>query len=146
MLEPSKMVAVSHVIQIAVAPVFLLLAIGTMLTVMTNRLGRIIDRSRVVTGKLESASSEAGAEHHAELAVLSQRSKLIGMAITLFTTTALLVCAVIAVLFLANFFVFDIALFIALLFIAAMLLLVLALLIFLREIFIATAYLRIGSR
>jgi hypothetical protein len=41
-------VAVAHAIQLAVAPVFLLSGIGAILAVMTNRLGRIIDRARVL--------------------------------------------------------------------------------------------------
>lgn len=41
-------VQVAHAIQLAVAPVFLLSGIGAMLVVMTNRLGRIIDRARVI--------------------------------------------------------------------------------------------------
>jgi hypothetical protein len=41
-------VAVVHAIQLAVAAVFLLSGIGAILAVMTNRLGRIIDRARVL--------------------------------------------------------------------------------------------------
>jgi len=75
---------------------------------------------------------------------LSRRSKHINLAITLCTTTALLVCAVIAILFLGNFYQIGFAIPIALLFITAMLFLVVAFLVFLREVFIATANLRIG--
>ena len=39
---------IAHVIQLSVAPVFLLSGIGAILAVMTNRLGRIIDRARVL--------------------------------------------------------------------------------------------------
>ncbi len=136
--------AVAHVIQLAVAPVFLLTAIGTLLSVMTNRLSRIIDRARLVEGKLESAHPDMLTVHHTHLSTLSQRAKLINRAIALSTATALLVCAVIAILFLGDFFQFNITLPVALLFITAMLLLVLALVSFLREIFVATANLRIG--
>jgi hypothetical protein len=94
--------------------------------------------------KLENTPAEKAADLHTELVILSRRSKHISLAITLCTTTALLVCTVIAILFLGNFFQFDFAIAIALLFITAMLLLVAAFLIFLREIFIATANLRIG--
>ena len=44
MLEFSD-VAVAHAVQLAVAPVFLLTGIGAILAVMTNRLGRVIDRA-----------------------------------------------------------------------------------------------------
>ena len=49
-------VTVAHAIQLAVAPVFLLSGIGAILVVMTNRLGRIIDRARVLEDRLENAS------------------------------------------------------------------------------------------
>jgi len=142
--EISDIAAVSHVVQLAVAPVFLLTAISAMLTVLTNRLGRIIDRAHILDAKLENTPTDLVAELHAELIILSRRAKYTSLAITLCTITALLVCAVIAILFLGNFFQFSIAIPIALLFVAAMLLLVVAFLTFLREIFIATANLRIG--
>ena len=43
---------ITHVIQLAVAPVFLLTAIGTLITALNNRLGRVIDRRRVLQGAL----------------------------------------------------------------------------------------------
>jgi hypothetical protein len=51
-------VAVAHAIQLAVAPVFLLTGIAAILAVMTNRLGRIIDRARVLEDRLDNASPE----------------------------------------------------------------------------------------
>jgi hypothetical protein len=142
----SDVSAVAHVIQLAVAPVFLLTGIGAILAVMTNRLGRIIDRARVLEARLEGASPEALATLRADLATLSLRAKLIGRAITLCTATALLVCTVIAILFLSAFLHFDASIPVALLFVAAMSAFFLGLLWFLREIFVATASLRIGPR
>jgi len=135
---------VSHVVQLAVAPVFLLVAIASMLALFSNRLSRIIDRSRVLTNILETSPPNKVDRIHAELVILTRRSKYISLSITLCTITALLVCAVVAILFLGNFFQFGIAILIALLFITAMILIVLALFIYLREILIATANLRIG--
>jgi hypothetical protein len=82
----------------------------------------------------------------ADLAILSRRAKLISRAITLCTTTALLVCTVIAVLFLSAFLRFDATIPVALLFITAMSTFFLGLVWFLREIYLATVTLRIGSR
>jgi Protein of unknown function (DUF2721) len=139
-------VAVAHAVQLAVAPVFLVTGIGAILVVMTNRLGRVIDRARVLEERLEGASPESLATLRGDLAVLSRRAKLIGRAITLCTTTALFVCTVIAVLFLSAFLSFDASIPVALLFIAAMSYFFLGLLWFLREIYLATMNLRIGSR
>ena len=139
-------IAVAHAIQLAVAPVFLLTGIGAILAVMTNRLGRIIDRARVLEEKLDGASPKLLATLRADLTVLSRRAKLIGRAITLCTATALLVCTVIAVLFLSAFLRFDATIPVALLFVAAMASFFLGLLWFLREIYVATVSLRIGPR
>ncbi len=139
-------VAVAHAVQLAVAPVFLLTGIAAILTVMTNRLGRVIDRARVLEERLEVASPESIATLRADLDVLSRRAKLNGCAITLCTTTALLVCTVIAMLFLSAFLRFDASIPVALLFIAAMLCFFVGLLWFLREIYLATKSLRIGPR
>ena len=50
--------AIAHVIQLSVAPVFLLSGIGAILAVMTSRLSRIIDRARVLEARLEEASPD----------------------------------------------------------------------------------------
>lgn len=136
--------AVAHLIQLAIAPVFLLSGIGAILAVMTNRVGRIIDRARVFEANLASASPETAAQLEAKLRLLSRRAKSINYAITLCTTTALLVCAVIVTIFLGAFMRFDASIPIALLFIGAMLAFFVGLLFFLHEIFVATANLRIG--
>jgi hypothetical protein len=137
---------IAYVIQLSVAPVFLLSGIGAILAVMTSRLGRIIDRARVLEDRLENAAPERAAGIETDLATLSRRAKLIGPAITLCTVTALLVCTLIAVLFMSAFLPFDASVPVALLFVAAMLAFFLGLLWFLREIFVATSTLSIASR
>ena len=143
MLEESRLTAVAHVIQLAVAPVFLLSAIGAMLAVLTNRLGRVIDSARALEARLTAHPSEEGSIP-SRLAVLSRRAQLASRAIALCTITALLICTVVAVLFLAAFFRFDASLVVALLFVAGMATFFVGLLTFLREIFLATRHLRIG--
>jgi len=134
----------AHVIQLSVAPVFLLTAIGTLLSVMTNRLARVIDRARFHEVKLENAQPEAIAKLHTALAILKRRADLIGHAIFLCTSTAVLVCTVIAMLFIGDYLRYDISLPVALLFTLGMILMVAGLFCFLREIFIAKASLQIG--
>lgn len=144
-LAPSDagITGIAHVIQLSVAPVFLLSGIGAMLAVMTNRLARVIDRARLLEGQLPGKPGDVESLH-GQLATLSRRAKLVGRSITLCTITALLVCAVIAILFLSAFLGFDASVPVALLFVAAMLAFFAGLLTFLREIFLATASLRIG--
>jgi hypothetical protein len=142
--QVSDVSAVAHLIQLAVAPCFLLSGIGAILAVMTNRLGRVIDRARVLEDRMDTAAPDRTSALQSDLANLSRRAKLIGPAITLCTATALLICLVIAVLFLSAFFPFDATVPVALLFIAAMLAFSLGLVWFLREIFVATTSLHIG--
>jgi len=133
-----------HVIQLAVAPVFLLSGVGVTLTVLTNRLARIVDRARVLEARPDHVEPELQDRLHADLAALSRRAKLVNLALTLSTTCALLVCLVIVALFVGALFDVDLSGLIAVLFVAAMAAFVGALLSFLREIFVATASLRIG--
>jgi hypothetical protein len=144
MLENITGADIAHVIQLSVAPVFLLAGIGSILGVMTNRLARVVDRARILEGRLPDAKDEAHADLHARLVTLSQRAKLISIGIALCTLTALLVCSTIITLFIGAFFSFSAAIPAALLFIAALLSFVTALLWFLREIFLATSSLQIG--
>jgi hypothetical protein len=145
-MDEPGIASISHAIDLSVAPVFLLLGIGSMLSVMTNRLARVVDRARGVEAKLGAIPAEELGVSEAFLATLSRRAKLINRAITFCTITALLICAVIATLFTSAFLDFDATIPIAVLFITAVSSLFLGMLYFLREIFVATAALRIGAR
>ena len=127
----------AHIIQLAVAPVFLLSGIAGLLAVMTTRLGRVIDRARAIHASYHGAGETLRRDLDQELAVLSRRSKVINLAVTLVTICALLVCSVIAGLFLGEFLGFDSSVFIGWTFILAMASLITGLLIFLREIDLA---------
>jgi len=132
---------IAHAIQLAVAPVFLLTGVASILSVLTNRLGRITDRSRY----LHSASLvavETDQSVQVELNSLKQRARLIHRAIGLCTTCLLLICSVVAVLFLGSFATLNIAVVIATLFITAMICLIAALLNFICEIYLATVHVR----
>lgn len=135
---------IAHVIQLSVAPVFLMAGIGGLLTVLTNRLGRVIDRARLIEGQFASHGEKERAEAHARLKIFSSRARLISAAIALCTVCASMVCLVVMALFGGAFFEIDLSGVIALAFIAAMTSLFLAILCFLREVLIATRALRIG--
>jgi F0F1-type ATP synthase assembly protein I len=136
---------ISHVIQLAVAPVFLLAGIGSMLGVMSGRLARVVDRARALELKLQEAKAAEFADLHERLRTLDQRARLISRSIALCTLTALLICAVIVTLFTGALMEFNAGLPAALMFIVALLAFALGLLLFLREIFLAAASLRIGA-
>lgn len=126
--------SVAHAIQQAVAPVFLLTGIGAILSVLTNRLGRVVDRFRLLNEMQETAA----ATHRDEMRTLSQRARWNHSAITLCTVSALCICLSIAALFIGAELRVDLSGAVALLFVAAMLALISGLLCFLREIALAT--------
>lgn len=135
---------IAHVIQLAIAPVFLLTGIGSLLAVLTNRLGRIIDRARLLEGHFDSITGEHKSVVGTDLHMLSRRARYMNRAISLCTIAAVLVCLLIAALFISAFYATDISRLVAVLFVLAMLGLTSGLLFFLREVQLATASLRIG--
>ncbi len=136
--------AIAHVIQLSVAPVFLLSGVSAMLGVLSNRLGRIIDRARGLEMRLESVTADQAATLRRELVVLERRARLVSHAISLCTLCALLICAVVIGLFLGAFFRTDVSNAIGVLFIAGLTALAGGLVTFLREIYLALRNLRIG--
>jgi len=130
---------VSAAIRLAIAPVFLLASIGAILSVLTIRLGRVVDRARLVERRVSQAKTDDHrAQLQAENVALWRRIKIINWAMRLAVGSALLVCVVIISLFIGAFASIEIGTFLAALFILAMLLLVLALLCLLLETSIST--------
>lgn len=126
---------IGKIIQLSIAPVFMLSGVGTQLVVLTNRLARIIDRSR----SLEATMTENELSHHAsELDELHARSHLINRSITLSCLCALFICLVIAALFTGDALNLELAKLIASLFVLGILSLIGSFVYFLREIFVAT--------
>jgi len=134
---------VAQVIQLSVAPVFLLSGVGIILTVLTNRLSRVVERARSLE---EMTSTTDHPVRQWEIQVLARRARLMNRAITLSTVCALLVALVVVALFVDAFTTLDLSTAIALMFVFAMISLIIGLLMFLREVFLAISALRIGVR
>lgn len=146
MLSTAPHVAtLAQVIQLAVAPVFLLAGVGATLNVLATRIGRIIDRARVLEDRLPNASAERAEELHQLLRELSKRATLINRAIGLSVMCGLLVSLVVAALFISSSLSIDLAAPIAIAFVVALLSLAAALVYFLREVFLATRSLTFGG-
>lgn len=131
----------SEVIQLAIAPVFLLMGVSALLGVLTGRLGRVVDRFRVLNEKCESPQAQienpSCANYSQELYVLSCRANWVQWAIMLSTLSLLMVALVIGTLFLGSVINWDSSWLVALLFILAMLSLIIGLGCFLREIYLS---------
>ncbi len=138
--------ALAGVIQLAVAPVFLLAGISGFLNVMSGRLSRIIDRARIVEVRVATVVDETRLSAiRRELRTLWRRVRLINWSIGMCTASGLLVCMVVVGMFVGGFWDFHYAELLVVLFVAAMVLLIIALLLFLKEVQLATRVLRPGQ-
>lgn len=125
---------VSTAIHEAVAPVFLLTGIGSILGVLTNRLGRAVDRAR----RLVEMTVEQRSKFGDEVSIIGKRIYWIRLAITLITFSALSICMSIGSLFILMEIKLNLPEIVSVLFIIAMSTLVFGLLCFLREIVLAS--------
>jgi hypothetical protein len=146
-MEPvSHLTELSRLIELAIAPVFLLAGVAGFLNVMTGRLGRIVDRHRVIQRRLLALTEqEMIAQNNMELRVLTRRISLINWAVGLCTFSGLWVCFLVVTLFAGNYWQIRIDDGIVLFFVLAMLSLIAALLLFLKETQLATRTLRVAT-
>lgn len=128
---------IAHIIQLSIAPVFLLTGVGTLLNVLSGRLARIIDRARALEQRLETKEAPHPVAIVNELRVLERRGKLIYHAVKLSTISALSVCFVIAALFASSMLRFSVHVIVSGLFIAAMVTSIVSLFLFVREVYFA---------
>lgn len=141
MTEYDAMIA--QTIQLALAPVFLLVAIGNIIATLTQRLGRVVDRSRELQ-KLHGSTT--GEEHDMvvrEIRLSDDRIAIIGNALLLLVLSALSIGCTVVLLFLEEFAHLGLNAVAAGTFIIAIALLMWALVLFLKETRGATEALRI---
>ena len=136
--------SIAHVIQLSIAPVFLLSGVGALLGVLTSRLARIVDRGRSLENRVHQAQGAELESLHEQCSRLTRRARLMNWAISLATACALLIATVIVALFAGALLALDVGAVAGTLFVLGMLALIGALLCFLREIYLATVHLRIG--
>jgi hypothetical protein len=96
-------------LQLAIGPMILVSGIGLILLSMTNRFGRIIDRSRQLVRDLEGAAPERRARTLAELRILARRARIVRAGIALCVLSALLAALLVMALFVGVLFSLDIA-------------------------------------
>lgn len=137
--------SIAQSIQLAVAPVFLLTGIGSMLNVLATRLGRITDRARRIESDISGYPSDRRRLAIAELAILDRRMAASHWAIALCTCAALLVCIVVAILFVGELVPMRGTAAVPVLFIGAMTLLIVGLMLFLYEVQVALRSVRVRA-
>jgi hypothetical protein len=143
MIHASQVSAIAGLIQLAIAPVFLLAGVGAILNVMASRRARVVDRVRRREADYLTCGPPEQARIRSELERLAARMKLANWAITLCTASALFVCLVVAILFVGGLAEVSFGQMIAVLFILAMAMLTGGLILFLLEVRLAARSLRV---
>ena len=133
---------ISEAMQAAMTPVFLIVGVGGLLSVMTSRLGRIKDRERLIYSIIHNASGDDYILARSAITKLAKRSFLISMGIWLSTGSVLFVCLLIITMFLGAMMSIEISLAVATLFIISLLFLSISLIFLVYEVFLATRTIR----
>ncbi len=134
---------VTAILQTALTPAFLLVAIGTLLNIFVIRLSRIVDRSR----DLQALHGKTVGKDHAlvvdELRIVGKRMQVVSTSILFSVLSTIAVCAMIAMLFLMGLAGFQMAIAIVAMFILALTLMAASLLFFVREVQLANRNIRV---
>jgi Na+/melibiose symporter-like transporter len=122
------------ILQTAIGPVILISGIGLLLLTMTNRLGRVIDRARVLAARFQDADGTNRMKIDAQLRILWKRAGLLRMAITLAALSALSAAILIILLFFSALWQIDSAWLVGIVFIACMACLIGSLAVFIHDL------------
>lgn len=133
---------IARTIQLAVAPVFLLTAIGTIINALAGRLARAVDRRRLLEDLVPTQEGERRDDMLQELHILARRIYLVLWAMAASVFSALLVCLLIGTAFVGAFISLDLSRPVAALFVAAVAALTVGLVLFMREVFLAALSVR----
>jgi len=126
-------------LQTAIGPIVLISGVGLLLLTMTNRLGRVIDRARIISGQLADLDGELRERKVAQLAVLWRRARIIRLSIILTAASALFAAILIVVLFLTAVLGWESAWLIGTLFVLGMASLIGSLLLFIQDLNLSLA-------
>ena len=130
------------VIQLAVTPVILLSGVGALMITLTNRMGRVVDRTRALAGQMRQATDGERAHLDSQLAILWRRAKLIRRAVTYAGLSMLLSCLLVMVIF-VDAIRSDFGVELVVIFVASVLFLIASLVAFLHDIWMSLWALRV---
>jgi uncharacterized oligopeptide transporter (OPT) family protein len=134
------------IIQLSTTPVILISGMGLLLLTMTNRMGRIIDRTRLYASQLRQAEEAEHRQLEIQLELTWRRAKIVRLSLTFATSSMLVSAALVVAIFLGAILRVDLSALMLVLFLAAIGLLMAALVAFLRDIFLSLSALRLEVR
>ena len=130
-----------QLMQSAISPIVLISGVGLLLLSLTNRLGRVIDRSRFLVHEIEAGKDTA--RKHIQIGILFKRAKILRASITLISITILLASLMILLLFLGYFSNIHISNLFTIFFVIAIMGLIFAIIVFLIDVAISLKALKI---
>lgn len=133
-------------LQVAIGPVILISGVGLLLLTMTNRFGRVIDRSRTLSKESGTTPLEMQAALHEQVAILYRRARLLRLAIALASGAALLAGLLIISLFIGALMEIKVVLAVEVLFGGSMVFLIGSLVFFLQDINLSLHALRLDLK
>lgn len=125
------------VIQLAITPVILISGVGALMLTLTNRLGRVVDRTRALAGQVRQGPAADRGHLDSQMTILWRRAKLVRRAVTYAGLSMLLSCVLVLVIFVEAVFRKTFGLEVVVVFVAGVLCLVAALIAFLRDIWLS---------
>lgn len=132
-----------EIIQLAITPVILISGMGALMLTLTNRMGRIVDRTRSLAGQVRSTSGADRRHHEEQLDILWRRALLIRRAVTFNGLSMLVACVLVVVVFTGVVLGWPIEVAVIVLFEASLVLLIASLVTFLQDIFLSLRALRL---
>jgi Trk-type K+ transport system membrane component len=131
------------VIQLAITPVILISGIGALMLTFTNRMGRIVDRTRALAEKVRTASGADREHYETQLGILWRRAKLIRIAVTLAGLSMLLSCVLVLAIFVDASMARDFGRPLVVIFLGSVICIAAALVAFLRDVWMSLWALRL---
>ena len=124
-------------IQLAITPVILLTGVGALMLTLTNRLGRVVDRTRALAGQMRQAATQERCHLDDQLVILWRRAKLVRLAVTFAGLSMFFSCALVLVIFVDAWIGRTFGLELVGIFVGAVLSLIAALVAFLRDVWVS---------
>jgi hypothetical protein len=141
--QVSSLPGLAHTIQLSLAPAFLLNGIGIILGMLTGRLARVVDRARTIEAEFTPRGHEKHDHQVQELRILDRRIRIVNNAIFVATSSAVVLCTVVALMFIARLAGYSFARTLAVMFAFSLLLLIASLVLFLIEVRVAVRAIQI---
>ncbi len=130
-----------ELMQSAISPIVLVSGVGLLLLSLTNRLGRVIDRSRHLVQEIEAGKDTA--RKHIQIGILFKRARILRTSITSISFTILFASLMILLLFLGYFTNLDVSTPFTIFFVLAIIGLIFAIIVFLIDVAVSLKALKI---